>query len=164
MLREMIVNLVDNAMRYTPSGGSVGVSIRRSDGFCVLTVADMVRESLRTNGHAFSSGSIGSWPTVARAAVWPAIVQEVVNVAGGTIDLQDPPEGHGLVVEVKIPRRPAENDTRPYLDNDKSLLICINIYWSSHVWGANAFFRIVDKFCCVRAAEVDLLVAQALAE
>jgi heavy metal sensor kinase len=39
-LKQVIVNLLDNAIKYTPSGGRVRLSVRREDGFAVLEVAD----------------------------------------------------------------------------------------------------------------------------
>jgi two-component system, OmpR family, sensor kinase len=39
-LRALVVNLLDNALRYTPEGGQVDVAVRRQDGRAVLSVAD----------------------------------------------------------------------------------------------------------------------------
>jgi signal transduction histidine kinase len=36
----LVRNLIDNAVRYTPSGGRVGVSVSAEDGQVVLQVAD----------------------------------------------------------------------------------------------------------------------------
>ena len=35
-----MVNLVDNALRHTPAGGSVGVDVRQIEGAATLTVRD----------------------------------------------------------------------------------------------------------------------------
>ncbi|MGH9732255.1 MAG: sensor histidine kinase, partial [Candidatus Acidiferrales bacterium] len=40
LLREVIRNLLDNAIQYTPAAGSINVSAVRSEGFVVITVAD----------------------------------------------------------------------------------------------------------------------------
>lgn len=40
LLREVMRNLVDNAIQYTPAGGSINVSVARREGFVVITVAD----------------------------------------------------------------------------------------------------------------------------
>ncbi|MFP5390020.1 MAG: sensor histidine kinase, partial [Gammaproteobacteria bacterium] len=40
MLREMLSNLIDNALRYTPAGGSVTVRVRRDGAGAMLEVED----------------------------------------------------------------------------------------------------------------------------
>jgi two-component system sensor histidine kinase TctE len=40
MLRELLSNLIDNALRYTPGGGSVTVRVRASSGQALLEVED----------------------------------------------------------------------------------------------------------------------------
>ncbi|PKU22644.1 sensor histidine kinase [Telmatospirillum siberiense] len=110
MLREMIVNLVDNALRYTPVGGSVLVSIGRQAEMCVLTVADNgpgipPDETPRVFERFYrvlANGGEGS-------GLGLAIVREVVAAAEGQVTLRPPPTGHGLIVEVRIPGPVEEN-------------------------------------------------------
>lgn len=40
LLREVMRNLLDNAIQYTPAGGGINVSAARIEGFVVITVAD----------------------------------------------------------------------------------------------------------------------------
>jgi signal transduction histidine kinase len=40
LLRQMILNLLDNAVKHTPAGGSVRVSLAREDGHYTITVSD----------------------------------------------------------------------------------------------------------------------------
>jgi heavy metal sensor kinase len=39
-LKQVVVNLLDNAIKYTPSGGRVRLSVRREGGYAVLDVSD----------------------------------------------------------------------------------------------------------------------------
>ncbi|MBB3317547.1 MULTISPECIES: HAMP domain-containing sensor histidine kinase [unclassified Rhizobium] len=90
MLGEMLVNLVDNAIRYTPVGGKVKVSVTRLDGRALFTVEDngpgihpMERKHVferfyRVMGTQEEGGGLGL-----------AIVREVIQGAGGTAYLSD---------------------------------------------------------------------------
>ncbi len=103
MLREAIVNLVDNALRYTPSGGSVTVTVRRAHSSAELVVEDtgpgippeersMVLERFyRLPGTAGDGSGIGL-----------SIVREVVDGAGGSLALGASATG-GLKVEIHLP-------------------------------------------------------------
>jgi signal transduction histidine kinase len=39
-LKQVVVNLLDNAIKYTPSGGQVSLNVRPEDGHAVLEVSD----------------------------------------------------------------------------------------------------------------------------
>ncbi len=40
LLRRMILNLLDNAIKHTPVGGSIRVNLTHKDGFCSISIAD----------------------------------------------------------------------------------------------------------------------------
>jgi len=42
-VHEILMNLIDNALKYTPAGGRVRVGVELSDGGCVVSVADTGR-------------------------------------------------------------------------------------------------------------------------
>jgi signal transduction histidine kinase len=39
-LKQVVVNLLDNAIKYTPGGGRVRLTVRREQGYALLEVAD----------------------------------------------------------------------------------------------------------------------------
>ncbi|RUU18409.1 sensor histidine kinase [Mesorhizobium sp. M7A.T.Ca.TU.009.01.3.2] len=103
MLREMTVNLVDNALRYTRAGGSVTVKLAATDGEAVLTVADDGPGiPADERDHVFERFYRIAGSTEEGSGLGLAIVREVVENAGGRVTLGDGATG-GLVVEVRLP-------------------------------------------------------------
>ena len=100
-VRGVLMNLLSNAIRYTPSGGSVTVSAQRDDGSVVIRVRDTgqgIPDDLRA--HVFErfvkgAGSPG-------AGLGLAISKDVVTAHGGTIDLTSE-VGKGTDVRVTLP-------------------------------------------------------------
>lgn len=103
MLREMVVNLVDNALRYTPTGGEVTVRVAHLDGDVVLTVDDNgpgIPEEERE--HVFERFYRIMGTQAEGSGLGLAIVREVVEGAGGTVMLGTANAG-GLSVRVRLP-------------------------------------------------------------
>ncbi|RVA55010.1 sensor histidine kinase, partial [Mesorhizobium sp. M7A.F.Ca.CA.001.08.1.1] len=103
MLREMIVNLVDNALRYSRAEGSVTVKLAAIDGEAVLTVADDGPGiPADERDHVFERFYRIAGSTEEGSGLGLAIVREVVENAGGRVTLGDGAAG-GLLVEVRLP-------------------------------------------------------------
>lgn len=103
MLREMVVNLVDNALRYTPSGGEVTVRVGREERSVVLTVDDSgpgIPEEERE--HVFERFYRIMGTQAEGSGLGLAIVREVVEGAGGRVTLGTSNSG-GLSVTVTLP-------------------------------------------------------------
>jgi two-component system sensor histidine kinase TctE len=104
MLRELVANLVDNALRYTPAQGVVTVSVLREGAAVILRVEDngpgIPAEDRARVFERFSRLQPGDTPG---CGLGLAIVQEVALALGAEIQLSDPPEGTGLVVTVRCP-------------------------------------------------------------
>jgi two-component system sensor histidine kinase TctE len=104
-LREIVINLVDNAIRYTPPGGIVTTRLQADDAQVVLTVEDNgpgIPEDLR--GRVFErfyriddSDSSGS-------GLGLPIVREFAARLGATVTLRTPSGGTGLAVDVRFER------------------------------------------------------------
>ena len=102
-LRAMLDNLVDNAIRYTPSG-QVLVRTRREGSEAILEVEDTgpgIPRSERTRvfdrfyrGEATATGGTG---------LGLAIVQRIVERHQGTVTLASSPTLHGLQVRISLP-------------------------------------------------------------
>ena len=103
MLREMLVNLVDNALRYTQPGGRVTVGVGREGDTALLWVEDNgpgIPEAERGQVFERFYRIMGTEPEGSGLGL--AIVREVVDGAGGSVRLDDAPGG-GLLVSVRLP-------------------------------------------------------------
>lgn len=101
MVKEIILNLVDNAIRYTPPGGSVAVRVETVSGQTVVAVQDngvgiapdqrdKVFERFYRVHNTDSNGS----------GLGLAIVREMATRIGAKVRLADTPSGKGLAVLV----------------------------------------------------------------
>lgn len=105
MLHEMVMNIVDNAMRYVPFGGQVAVDVGGDRGTAILRVQDdgpgvPVAERERVFDRFYrilGTDTEGS-------GLGLSIVREIANRSGGAVALLDSPAGEGLLVEVRLPR------------------------------------------------------------
>ncbi len=103
-LRLMLRNLVDNAVRYTPRGGRVDVSIRTAGDTAEIEVVDTgpgipAGERERVFDRFYrgpGSGTQGS-------GLGLAIAKRVVQRHGGSISLDEGAQGRGLKVTVTLP-------------------------------------------------------------
>jgi two-component system sensor histidine kinase TctE len=107
LILEMIVNLVDNAVRYTPQGGQVTISVDRADDGWRLAVADTGPGiPVHERKHVFErfyriDGTDGEG-----SGLGLSIVQEIARACGAVVELGDGEGGRGLVVSVMFPAAP----------------------------------------------------------
>lgn len=104
LLRELLANLVDNALKYAPTGGRVSLHCVQQGGAVLVTVEDDgpgIAEAERArvfNRFYRTPGSAGSG-----VGLGLAIVREIVLAHRGQIALETPASGRGLRVRVELP-------------------------------------------------------------
>lgn len=115
-MSDLIVNLVDNAIRYTPSGGRVIVSLASESDEAVLRVEDsgpgiaepqrglVFERFYRMPGSASEGSGLGL-----------AIVKEIVEAHRGVVVLKGARANIGLLVEVRLPARASASEGRQTL-------------------------------------------------
>jgi signal transduction histidine kinase len=106
MLREVVINLMDNAVKYTPAG-RVDVRVRRNDEAVTLEVADTgvgmtPAERTQATDRFFRAASVNT-VDVAGSGLGLALVDQIVRWHGGTLNIASEP-GDGTTVTVRLPR------------------------------------------------------------
>jgi two-component system phosphate regulon sensor histidine kinase PhoR len=105
-LRQMADNLLGNAVKYTPPGGTVEVSVRRTGADVEVVVADSgigipAADIPRVFDHYFRSASAVD-SGIPGTGIGLQIVRDVIEAHDGTIDIASEP-GTGTTVTVRIP-------------------------------------------------------------
>lgn len=103
LLHELVANLVDNALAYTPAGGSVMVSLGASSGVAVLLVEDTgpgIAEAERERVFERFYRVPGAPP--GGTGLGLAIVREIVAAHGGILHLSGRVPPPGLKVRVEL--------------------------------------------------------------
>ncbi len=110
-LREMAGNLIDNAVRYTQSGGRVTASVSAHGGLATVRVED--------NGPGIPHGDRervferfyrGLGTNQEGSGLGLAIVREIAQLHGATATIDDGPGSIGTVFRVDIPTAPTASD------------------------------------------------------
>jgi hypothetical protein len=106
-LHQIIANLLTNAVKFTPSGGTVSVSLRRSEGAVELEVRDTGRgiapEFLPQIFERFRQADASSTRLFGGLGLGLAIVKSLVELHGGTVSAHSAGEGQGATFTVRLP-------------------------------------------------------------
>jgi len=110
LLAQLLVNLIDNALRHTPPGARIAVTLSASDSRACLSVADdgpSLPEQSRRQLAASKPRSLAGGTT--REGVGLRLVQAIAAGHHGTLSLHD--NGPGLRAEISLPLHPAQHGT-----------------------------------------------------
>lgn len=103
LLEHIWTNLLSNAMKFTPEGGRVSLSLRTEDGVAVVTVADTGCGMTAEQGkHIFEKFYQADTSHATRGnGLGLALVKRVVDITGGSISVQSAP-GRGSSFTVRL--------------------------------------------------------------
>ncbi|MDO4493953.1 MAG: transporter substrate-binding domain-containing protein [Clostridia bacterium] len=120
--RTILLNLISNAVKYTPAGGSIGVTVTELAGPDAETV--VLESVISDNGigmskeflpHIFDSFSREKTVTESKivgTGLGMGIVKSYVELMGGTIEIESEP-GKGTTITTRIPHRIAQEFAEP---------------------------------------------------
>ena len=112
MVVQIVSNLLTNALNYTPSGGEIHISTRRTvdhsgKSWVAFTVQDtgpgISQEDLPHLFDRFYRGKAGHAAGVPGTGLGLAIVKQMVERHKGRLDVENVAEGHGAIFTVWLP-------------------------------------------------------------
>jgi CheY-like chemotaxis protein/nitrogen-specific signal transduction histidine kinase len=108
-LQQVIWNLVSNAIKFTPAGGRVGVSLCRMGPSAVIRVSDtgegIAPELLPFIFDRFTQGDVSVTRPHGGLGLGLSIVRHIVESHGGKVQAQSEGHGRGAVFAVHLPVR-----------------------------------------------------------
>ena len=120
-LVQVLVNVLGNAIRYTPSGGRIELRMLADDGHLTLCVRDngigMSSELLDVAFELFTQGERSSDRSQGGLGIGLALVRSLVHLHGGTVFVQSAGMGLGSEVTIVLPRE-KQDDGQRYSETD----------------------------------------------
>ncbi|PJL43411.1 hybrid sensor histidine kinase/response regulator [Stenotrophomonas maltophilia] len=116
-LQQVFWNLLSNAIKFTPAEGRIDVALQADGNHWVITVRDtgdgIAPEFLN---HLFSRFRQADGTTTRRhggLGLGLAIVQQLVELHGGTVTAASEGHGHGATFSVRLPQHLPDAERRP---------------------------------------------------
>jgi PAS domain S-box-containing protein len=136
-LHQVVSNLLMNALKFTPEGGRVALTCRRSGRDVVVTVTDtgegIASEFLPRLFERFAQADASSTRRHGGVGLGLAIVRHLVEMHGGSVAAESAGPGHGTTLTVRLPaeraaapgrrRSRTATATTPRLDGVEILLV-----------------------------------------
>jgi PAS domain S-box-containing protein len=116
-LVQVMVNLLNNAAKYTPNGGSIALEVRAEEDYVVISVRDngigMPADLVESAFELFAQAERTPDRTEGGLGIGLALVKGIVELHGGTVTAHSEGPGRGSEFRVLLPRLPHRETARP---------------------------------------------------
>ncbi|WNN89057.1 sensor histidine kinase [Gloeocapsopsis dulcis] len=106
-LKQVIANLLDNAIKFTPEGGKVTIQLERFDSDIIITVSDtgigIHPDFLSYVFDRFTQAEVPSHHTPGGVGIGLAIARHLIELHYGTIGVARVGEGQGATFTIRLP-------------------------------------------------------------
>ncbi|UDF04108.1 response regulator [Asticcacaulis sp. AND118] len=110
-LAQIVANLLNNAAKYTPEDGRIGLSLRRDGGQAVLRVSDtglgIDADMLPRVFELFTQVDRNIHRAQGGLGIGLALAQKLVSLHGGSIHAESEGQNRGSTFELRLPLAPA---------------------------------------------------------
>ena len=111
-LRQVFVNIIDNALKYTDKGGTINVIAQEENGIIRIIISDtgcgIPAEHLPNVKKKFYKAN----QTIRGSGIGLALADEIMALHNGSLEIESH-EGIGTAVTISIPAMPASPAQKP---------------------------------------------------
>jgi len=109
-IAQVVSNLLNNAAKYTPAGGRIGLTLREQGGQAVIAVSDtgigIPAHALLSVFDMFSQVGSGAERAQGGLGIGLSLVRQLVEMHGGSVEAQSGGPGNGSRFTVRLPLAP----------------------------------------------------------
>ena len=111
-LRQVFINVIDNAIKYTDPGGTVDITVEKDNSTLTITVADTgigisAADLPKVKAKFYKANS-----TRRGSGIGLAVADEIISMHGGTLDI-DSVLGKGTTVRITLPLKQMNERSDP---------------------------------------------------
>ena len=114
---QVVSNLLNNAAKYTPARGRIGLAAHRDDGFVVIAVTDtgigIPPAAMPTVFEMFTQVGRNMERAQGGLGIGLSLVRRLIELHGGTVNAASEGVGRGSTFTVRLPLVLPEQDQRP---------------------------------------------------
>ena len=111
-LRQVFINVIDNAIKYSDPGGSVDISVEKGTDTLTITVADTGIGIAATDLPKVKAKFYKADNTRRGSGIGLAVADEIISMHGGTLDI-DSVLGKGTTVTITLPLKQMNERSDP---------------------------------------------------
>lgn len=113
-IKQILLNLLSNAFKFTPNGGAIDVRVRQVGGHVTISIRDtgvgIPKDAIAKLGMPFEQVQNQFTKSHKGSGLGLAITRSLAELHGGALRIRSH-EGHGTIVSVRLPRhQPAATD------------------------------------------------------
>ncbi len=101
-LRQVFINIIDNAIKYSSSGGTITITTEKTDSEIIIYIADTGCGISKTDLPKIKNRFYKANNTVRGSGIGLAVADEIVKMHGGSLDISSE-LGKGTTVSITLP-------------------------------------------------------------